>query len=138
MQILSKRLSNQLTKETLAFKTLWLYSMVSCLFDDENIILFTSDVLQVALLSRNSMVHQWSTYFSRYPEATLLILWRYRITVLTWLSYLLACKGVVCVIDKEILGRRLSTVRLCFDECDNQIYSATPAKRINWWMELNT
>jgi len=58
MQILSKRLSNQLTKETLAFKTLWLYSMVSCLFDDENIILFTSDVLQVALLSRNSMVHQ--------------------------------------------------------------------------------
>jgi hypothetical protein len=32
---------------------------------------------------------------------------------------LLACKSVVCVTDVEILGRRLSTVRLVFGECDN-------------------
>ena len=32
---------------------------------------------------------------------------------------LLACKIVVCVTDVEILGRRLSTVRLVFGECDS-------------------
>jgi len=58
MQILSKRLSNHLMKEAVVFETLWLYSMVSCLFDDEKVLLFSNDVLQVASLSRNSMVHQ--------------------------------------------------------------------------------
>lgn len=74
MQIASNRLSNHLMKEAVAFETLWLCSVVLCLFDDGKVLLFTSDVLQVASLSGNSMVHQRSIYFSRYPEATLLIL----------------------------------------------------------------
>ena len=45
-----------LMKKTVAPEALWLCSAALCFLDGEKILFFTSDVLQVASLSRNSMV----------------------------------------------------------------------------------